>query len=124
MTQYCRYCSHMVCGDANYCEVKDRTYSDKYLKHTNTCMHFDFNPIDALGLVREYKPRDSLTPKKEEGEFLYMLVSEDKFELPVIICDSIEALAEACGKEVNTIRSAICHAEKRGGRCRYRKVAL
>lgn len=121
MTQYCRYCNNMVCGDANYCTVKEKTFSDSYLKHTNTCMHFEFNPLDALGLVDEYKPRHT---QKKEGKYLWMLVSDDDYELPLIVCDSIEELSKACGKEINTIRSAINHAEKRGSKSRYKRVKL
>ncbi len=58
MTQYCRYCSHMVCGDANYCSKKEQCYSDEHIKRTNKCKDFDFNPIDALYENQEgYKPR-------------------------------------------------------------------
>ena len=58
MKQYCRYCSHMICGDANYCEVRQRCFSNFTLKCANGCKDFDFNAIDALGINRnEYKPR-------------------------------------------------------------------
>ena len=124
MAQYCRYCAHMTCGDANYCSVKDKCYSDSKLKHTNKCKHFEFNPIDAMGLVKEYRPRDGFHPTPEDGEFLWLLVSDDKYELPVIVCDSLDSLAEATGKDKNTIRSAISHAEKRGGNSRYKKVRV
>ena len=60
--QYCRYCSNMVCGDANYCTVREVCLTDEYIKRTNKCKDFDFNPLDALGLVHEYQPR----PKKEK----------------------------------------------------------
>lgn len=57
MTQYCKYCTHMVCGDANYCSIKEETYSEKYICCVNKCKYFDFNPIDARGTGSEYKPR-------------------------------------------------------------------
>lgn len=58
MKQYCRYCSNMCCGDANWCDVKEETYSDSYIKHTNNCKHFVFNPIDALQEnLKGYHPR-------------------------------------------------------------------
>lgn len=67
MKQYCRYCSNMVCGDANYCTVKKWCLSDKYVKATNDCKHFEFNPIDALGEnERGYQPRISKEPKVEQ----------------------------------------------------------
>ena len=59
MTQYCRYCSNMVCGDANYCTVKEQLFSDEYIKATNKCKEFDLNPIDALGEnIKGYHPRE------------------------------------------------------------------
>lgn len=58
MTQYCRYCSNMVCGDGNYCTEKKECYTDKQICRPNKCKKFDLNPIDALGLNLDgYKPR-------------------------------------------------------------------
>lgn len=66
MAQYCRYCSNMVCGDANYCTVKKECFTDQYIKSTNNCKDFDFNPIDALGEnVKGYQPR---IPKEKQEE--------------------------------------------------------
>ena len=62
MKQYCRYCSNMVCGDANYCTAKKWCFSDSYIKKTNDCKLFEFNPTDALGEnVNGYQPKE---PKK------------------------------------------------------------
>ena len=58
MTQYCRYCNNMVCGDANYCTVKDKCYSDEHIKRPNNCKDFELNPMDALfENERGYRPR-------------------------------------------------------------------
>ena len=58
MAQFCRYRDHMCSGDANWCEVRGKTYSDAHLKHTNRCRLFHLNPIDALMLnARGYRPR-------------------------------------------------------------------
>ena len=68
MAQYCRYCTYMCCGDANWCSVKKRTFSDASIKSTNRCKDFELNPIDALGEnPNEYKPRISMIYRK--GEF-------------------------------------------------------
>lgn len=65
MTQYCRYCNNMVCGDANYCSVRQETYSTAFIKRSNKCKDFEFNPIDALfENVEGYRPRQ----KKEKSE--------------------------------------------------------
>lgn len=57
MVQYCRYCNNMVCSDVNYCNVKKQTFTDKQICRTNKCKDFEFNEIDALGLIDTYKPR-------------------------------------------------------------------
>lgn len=58
MTQYCRYCTNMVCGDANYCSVRKICFTDAKIKRTNKCKDFEFNPIDALGENADgYRPR-------------------------------------------------------------------
>lgn len=58
MTQYCRYCSHMYCGDFNYCEVRKACYSVDYIKRPNHCSQFELNPMDALAEnPNEYRPR-------------------------------------------------------------------
>ena len=73
MAQYCRYCSYMVCGDVNYCSVKDRTYSDEHIRHTNSCKDFDLNPIDAIRLNDKcYRPR----PKRPEPDGIQMTLEE------------------------------------------------
>lgn len=56
MAQYCRYCANMVSGDANYCDVKQRTFTDAQISRTNQCKDFELNPTDSL-TGRTYKPR-------------------------------------------------------------------
>lgn len=60
MKQYCRYCQHMCCGDANYCSVKNKVLSDNTIRSLNRCKHFDFNPIDAMScdVDKQYKPKN------------------------------------------------------------------
>jgi len=68
MAQYCRYCTYMVCGDANFCSIRQTTYSDEYIKRPNKCKDFELNPIDALcENPKGYKPRK---PKADDGEQL------------------------------------------------------
>lgn len=56
MKQYCRYCSHMICGDANYCEAYHKCFTDEKIKRVNKCKKFSFNEIDAL-TFNKYNPR-------------------------------------------------------------------
>ena len=49
MTQYCRYCNNFVCGNGEWCQVKQTELTEKYSKNPNRCKEFEFNPIDAYG---------------------------------------------------------------------------
>lgn len=74
MTQYCRYCSNMVCGDANYCSVRDKCYTDKQICRTNDCKDFKFNSIDALGInTKGYQPRKPKAKNKDQTHFYFYL---------------------------------------------------
>lgn len=53
---------------------------------------------------------------------MYMLISHDKYELPLAVADTINELAKMLGKNPNTISSIMCHARKKGQWCRYIKV--
>ena len=67
MNQYCRYCSNMCCGDANYCSAKKRTLCDRYIKQVNHCKDFEFNPIDALfENEKGYKPREKVVNSENQ----------------------------------------------------------
>ena len=69
MAQYCRYCTFMHCGDANWCSKKKVTFTDEKIRRTNTCKFFDFNPIDALGINTEgYSPRKPKEPQNEQNK--------------------------------------------------------
>jgi hypothetical protein len=46
----CRHCTHMVCGDANWCSEKEETMSDAAISAHRKCSSFEYNPIDALTL--------------------------------------------------------------------------
>ena len=70
MIQYCKYCNNMVCGDANYCSLKQETYTDAMISRANKCKYFEFNPIDAL-TGKEYTPRkqrDGVQIKMDGGD--------------------------------------------------------
>ena len=72
MIQYCRYCNNMVCGDANYCSVKRKTFSESQICRANKCKDFEFNEIDALGMTNGYKPREA----KKKNNFYEQFTTE------------------------------------------------
>lgn len=45
---------------------------------------------------------------------LYLMVTDDKYELPIAVATNVNELSRMSGKSVNTIRSAISH--KKAGR--------
>lgn len=62
--------------------------------------------------------------KKTKTRSLYLLVSSDKYELPLAVADSIRELSALIGVREDAIRSAMSKARKRGNRCRYVKVVI
>lgn len=55
---------------------------------------------------------------------LWLQVTSDKYELPLIVADSVEELARMTGNKVQSIRSYICHAAQFGTRCKFQRVKV
>lgn len=62
--------------------------------------------------------------KKTKTRSLYLLVSSDKYELPLAVADTTRELSALIGVREDAIRSAMSKARKRGNRCRYVKVVI
>lgn len=59
------------------------------------------------------------------AEFIWMLVSQDKYELPLVVASSAGELARKLGKNKNTIESCLCHYEHgRLKKCPYVRVKI
>lgn len=56
------------------------------------------------------------------SRYYWMLVSQDKYEWPLVIADTCGELAMVLGVDEGTIRSAVNHSEHRGRPSRYRRV--
>lgn len=56
---------------------------------------------------------------------LYMMVTDDELELPLVVADSAQELADIIGRNVNTIYSGISHEQHgRIKRSIYKKVEI
>ena len=55
---------------------------------------------------------------------IWLKVTNDQYELPEIVADSAEQLAQKLGITKNHIFSAMSHARKKGYKCSYRKVVI
>lgn len=55
---------------------------------------------------------------------VYMLVTQDKYELPLVVADSVAELARLTGQKRSSVASAITHAKKKGFNSRYVKVVI
>ena len=55
---------------------------------------------------------------------LYLKVTKDKYELPLIVTEGAQELADIEGVEVNSIYSSICHYEKGDQYSPYRRVRI
>lgn len=55
---------------------------------------------------------------------LYMMVTKDKYELPLAVADTMAELARMVGVLPDSVRSAMCHDRKRGRKCQYIRVEV
>ena len=55
---------------------------------------------------------------------LFLMVTDDEYELPLAVADSAAELARITGKRENTIYSAICHAKKGDRKSIYHKIEI
>ena len=55
---------------------------------------------------------------------VYMVVTNDPYELPIAIADTIEELSKMIGVKPNAISSAMSKAKKKGFKSIYKKVML
>lgn len=55
---------------------------------------------------------------------IYMKVSKDKYEFPLVIADSVTELARMVGTTRESISSNIYHSRKKGRKCCYIKVVI
>ena len=55
---------------------------------------------------------------------VYMLVTQDKYELPLVVADTVAELARLTGQKRSSVASAITHAKKKGFSSKYVKVIL
>lgn len=53
---------------------------------------------------------------------IWMLVTKDKYELPLVVADSAGELGQMIGKSRNAIQSAESKARRTNRRCKYVKV--
>lgn len=56
--------------------------------------------------------------------YLYLLVENNQYELPICVCDSVEELSDMTNVSVSDINDMIAKAEKRGGRSRFIRVRI
>lgn len=63
MTQYCRYCAHLVTGNGIYCTELNKEISERTAKKTNKCKFFCLNTIDAFG-----ENEKGYTPRKNKSK--------------------------------------------------------
>lgn len=59
MAQYCRYCEFLYREKKGkyYCPMQSKHVAEKTAKHTNNCLTFQLNSIDALRKnVKGYNP--------------------------------------------------------------------
>lgn len=70
-------------------------------------------------------PKEAEKSRKESGAMIvWLLVTKDKYQLPLEIADSAGELARKVGCSTNNIYSAVSHAKHRGHNSRFVKVEI
>ena len=59
-----------------------------------------------------------------QKKYLWVLVSDDEYELPLIVADSSTELSRICGLSERSVASAVYNCEKNGYNCRYKRVEM
>ena len=62
--------------------------------------------------------------KKPKEQYVWMKVTNDKYELPVLVADSAPELAKMLGCSPNNIYSSLSHAKHQRQNSPYRKVVI
>ena len=62
--------------------------------------------------------------KKPKEQYVWMKVTNDKYELPVLVADSAPELAKMLGCRPNNIYSSLSHAKHGRQNTTYRKVLI
>lgn len=63
--------------------------------------------------------------KKGRRNYIWMVVSDDKYEFPLVMADTAKELAELIGTTETSVRSNYCHYLKGDiSYCKFRKVEL
>lgn len=55
---------------------------------------------------------------------IYMKVTQDKYELPLVVADTVAELARLTGQKRSSVASALSHAKKKGFNSSYVKVIV
>lgn len=56
--------------------------------------------------------------------YLYALIDDSIYELPICICDSVEELSDMTNTPVADINDLINKAEKRGGKSKFIRIKV
>lgn len=57
-------------------------------------------------------------------KYLYMLVTEDQYEYPMVIADSVQELSRICGVSRANIYQMLMLSETKGYKSKYVKVRI
>ena len=58
------------------------------------------------------KPVKDKVSINNEGKYYWMIVTNDEYELPIVVCDTARELAEYLGLKPNTVYSHLCPSKQ------------
>jgi len=71
----------------------------------------EVNAIIRKKYLQNSKSKKSIKQKPKNPEYLYLQVTDDKYELPIIVADDVHELARKAGVDVSTVRSSLWRHE-------------
>lgn len=71
--------------------------------------------VKGIGVIRE---------REKDPDYVWMLVTKDEFELPVLVCDDCTELSVRSGYSLDVIHSTINHCKNNGYFCKFKKVYI
>lgn len=76
---------------------------------------------DCEGQISIYDINDSAMNMER---YLYALIDNSIYELPICVCDSVEELSDMTNTPVADINDLIRKAEQRGGKSKFIRIKL
>ena len=76
--------------------------------------------VDKIAVLPMVRCEDGVTMK----QYLWLKVSNDKYELPLAVADTARELAALCGVRLCAVNMGVYRAEKYGWESQYKRIEV